>query len=94
MKLRFTRQAIQDIESVYDYIAEENPIAAQSVLDQIESLVGQLPLHPKLGRSGRVADTRELVIPNTPYLVTYRITDFHVDILAIIHSARRWPVKL
>ncbi len=43
-----------------------------------------------LGRKGRVAETRELVTPGTPYIVVYRIT-VRVEVLAIVHAARAWP---
>ena len=38
---------------------------------------------------GRVAGTRELVI--APFVIVYRVRKMTIDILAIIHSARRWP---
>jgi plasmid stabilization system protein ParE len=47
-----------------------------------------------MGRSGRVAGTRELVIAGTPYLVAYRVEAKAVVILAVIHGAQRWPDEL
>jgi toxin ParE1/3/4 len=41
-----------------------------------------------------VPDTRELVISNTPYIVPYRIVGQTIDIIAVIHGARRWPDTL
>jgi toxin ParE1/3/4 len=49
---------------------------------------------PGLGRPGRVAGTRELVIPLTPYIVPYRVRDDAVQIITILHGAQRWPDKL
>ena len=42
-----------------------------------------------MGRTGRVAGTRELVI--APYVIAYRSRKSVIEILAIIHGARRWP---
>jgi toxin ParE1/3/4 len=53
--------------------------------------VGRLAGLPRLGRPGRVEGTRELVVPNTPYIVAYAIIEDRVAILSVLHSARRWP---
>lgn len=46
---------------------------------------------PGLGRAGRVPETRELVIPDTPYLVPYTVRADVVEIHAVLHGARKWP---
>jgi toxin ParE1/3/4 len=43
------------------------------------------------GRSGRVSGTRELVIPNTPFVVAYAIARDRIVILATYHGAQQWP---
>jgi toxin ParE1/3/4 len=50
-----------------------------------------LRAHPEIGRRERVEGTRELAIPNTPFVVAYRIAARRIEILAVIHGARRWP---
>lgn len=54
------------------------------------SIFGLL-FHPALGRPGRVPGTRELVVTRTSFIVPYRIMGERVEILAVIHVARRWP---
>jgi addiction module RelE/StbE family toxin len=51
----------------------------------------RLANYPRMGRPGRVADTRELVVPRTPYIVVYEIEDDIVRIIRVLHSAQRWP---
>jgi plasmid stabilization system protein ParE len=41
----------------------------------IRQRVASLSAQPRLGRPGRIAGTRELVIVGTPYIVPYRVTD-------------------
>jgi len=94
MKLRFTPTAYADIDSVYDYIAAENPAAAQKTLDKIENMIDHLVDHPQPGKKGRVKDTRELIVPNTSFIIAYELNQETIDILAIIHSSRRWSDKL
>jgi plasmid stabilization system protein ParE len=38
--------------------------------------------------------TRELVVVGTPYIVAYRVSDLHVEILTIQHGAQLWPEEL
>jgi len=50
-------------------------------------------MNPALGKAGRVAKTRELVVAGTPYIVIYRVKDNRLEILRIFHGARQWPDK-
>lgn len=90
MKIRFTQQAYQDIDSVYQYICQEDPSIAQVVLDRIEKMIDHLSSHPELGREGRVEKTRELIVPDTPFIVAYAINESFIDVLAIIHMSKPW----
>jgi toxin ParE1/3/4 len=58
---------------------------------RIETAIDRLVTFPESGRRGRVEGTRELVVPDTPFIVAYRPTGSTVDILSVVHSARRWP---
>ena len=53
--------------------------------------VDHLRRNPQQGKPGRVAETRELVLAGTPYIVVYRIEGAQVQIIAVIHGAQRWP---
>lgn len=91
MNLVWLDDAVDDLNSLFEYIGMENPPAAFAMLDLIERRTGQLADYPLLGKVGRVATTRELVIAGTPFIVVYRAQSNQVDILAVIHSAMRWP---
>ena len=94
MKLRWTRLASSDLESAHDYVAQDNPAAADDLIEQIVSAVELLQRQWQMGRKGRVPGTRELVITGTPFVVAYRVRRDQVEILAILHGARRWPDRL
>jgi len=61
------------------------------MLDRIFSGIELLELNPEAGRRGRIPGTRELVIDATPFLVAYRMRRGHIEILSLLHGARKWP---
>lgn len=91
MKLRWTAPALGDLEAIGDFVAEDSPQAAQQVVTQIFARVDGLVDQPHMGRRGRVEGTREFVVTGTSYIVAYRISDAGIEILAVVHSAMRWP---
>lgn len=90
MRLHWTPLAVGHLRATYEYIAEENVAAAETLLERIFLAVEMLELYPQLGRSGRVEGTRELVIAGTPFVVAYRPHRDRVEVLAVFHAARRW----
>ncbi|MBI2789198.1 MAG: type II toxin-antitoxin system RelE/ParE family toxin [Elusimicrobia bacterium] len=94
MKLAWTRLALADLDSAYAYIAEENPSAATRTIERIRKALEAVRRHPEIGRPGRVDGTRELIIPGTPFIVAYRPKSKKIEILSVIHGARRWPDEL
>jgi toxin ParE1/3/4 len=89
MTIRWTQTALRDLESLHGYVAEDNPPAAADTVEPILSGIDAISRHPEMGRKGRVAGTRELIV--SPYVVAYRIPKEAVELIAIIHSARKWP---
>ena len=83
-----------DVEEVRSYIALERPTAAATMIERIQAAIAGLREFPERGRRGRVEGTRELAVPGTPFVVAYRVSARHVDILAVLHGARRWPSAL
>ena len=68
-----------------------SPRAAVKVDDQIVAAVRRLLDFPESGRPGRVAGTRELVVPRTPFIAAYVVNGDRVRILRILHGAQVWP---
>ncbi|MFA7239445.1 MAG: type II toxin-antitoxin system RelE/ParE family toxin [Sulfuricellaceae bacterium] len=94
MVLRWLAAALADLRSIKAYIAKENPNAAQRVIDRIRKETDILTKQPAIGRIGRIADTRELVISQYPYIVAYREQRGEIHILAVVHTSRQWPEQL
>jgi toxin ParE1/3/4 len=93
LKILWLEKAVIDLEEAYEYILYENPPAAESEINKVLKAVELLSMNPALGKAGRVAKTRELVIADTPYIVIYRAKGNRMEILRILHGARRWSIK-
>jgi toxin ParE1/3/4 len=83
VRLRWTTPALRDLEAIGDHIARDNLAAAARVVSDILDQAGRLVKHPHIGWPGRVPETRELVVTNTPYIVPYRVCGGVVQILAV-----------
>lgn len=90
MELFWTPEATQDREEIYDYIEADNPVAALALDELLEEKAGRLLDHPGLGRRGRVAGTRELVVHHH-YLLVYDVDTERVRVLRVLHAVRQWP---
>ena len=68
--------------------------AALAVDGALSKQLSLLEEFPDMGRSGRVAGTRELVVQGTPFIVAYQVRKDSVRILRILHGAQLWPDSL
>lgn len=63
MHIRWTKAASQDLDSIEEYIREHNPKAAiKQVLRVIDTVETKLSNSPRMGKPGRIAETRELYV--------------------------------
>ena len=94
MTVRWTRQALRDLDQLRDYTFRYSRRGAEKLVAKIDRSLQLLASHPEMGRLGRIEGTRELIVPRTPYIVVYQLAADQIRLLAIIHSARRWPTEL
>ncbi len=90
MRVFWTSAAEQDRAAVMDYISQDNPLAACQMDELFAQAAGRLEDHPKLGKPGQISGTHELT-PHESYRLVYEVQDDAVWILALVHTARRWP---
>jgi toxin ParE1/3/4 len=92
VKAVWTRTASRHLRSAYDYWSRESSLlAADTMLDRVFAAVEMLERYPEAGRGGRVSGTREFVISPTPFLIAYRTRRRRIEIVALLHGARKWP---
>ena len=74
-------------------ISDENPVAARRAKNVIESAVLPAAEYPYMYRaSERVPGLREVVARPTPYIVLYRVASDHIEVVAVVHGKRQWPL--
>jgi len=91
MKTRWVRLALTDLDEAAAFISQDNPEAAKRAVKRVRDAARLLSDQPNAGRPGRVHGTRELVIADTPFILPYRVVRNTVQILRVLHGARRWP---
>jgi len=94
MKVVWSPRAIRHLTALCDYIQADHPQAAANVAAKILESVDRLAVEPHSGRPGRLAGTRELVVPGTPYVIPYRVRAGRLDLIAVFHGKQKWPRRL
>ena len=93
MRVKWTRRALDNLDSAVEYIAADKSIAASDVALKILNTAKLLADQPGIGRIGRVAGTRELLVPGLPYVLPYVEKDGAVVILRVMHTSMKWPER-
>jgi len=93
MQIKWLRKALQNLDDEAEYIAKDDPQAAQLVVQRILETVSLLAENPALGHPGRLPGTHELVIPKTRYIAPYRVRPRQqsIEILRVFHISRKQP---
>lgn len=90
---RFTRtvRAEEDLVEIWLYVAQDNPMAADRLLDAIAGACRRLAENLQLGpaRPDLAAELRYL--PVGRYLILYRETAAGIEIVRVLHGARHLP---
>jgi toxin ParE1/3/4 len=93
MQVKWLATALQNLDQEASFIAKDDPQAARLVVSRINDAVSLLADNPALGHPGRIHGTRELVVPDTRYIIPYRVRPrlARIEILRVFHSSRKTP---
>jgi len=94
-EVRFLQEALDDLEDIVLYIAQDSKAAALRMHDEIIGKANDLSLFPKRGRLIPEAKMRRAgyrMLPIKPYIAFYRIIGRHVIIYRVIHGATNYPL--
>jgi toxin ParE1/3/4 len=93
MKIIWSSKAEDDLWDIFSYTLEDSPRAAEKVCKIILERIKKLATMPHLGRPGRVAGTKELVLVDIPYIIPYRVKQDNLEVLRIYHTSRKLRKK-
>lgn len=88
MKVRYTRRAFNQLESVYEYLAERSKPVARRERDEILGSLERLKENPRLGRPVNLVTMRKLVLLKGKYVALYTLRKGGIVVTGIV-SARR-----
>jgi toxin ParE1/3/4 len=88
MKVILRNSALEDLDRIYAWISNDNPLAAADMVSRDRISFLEIDALAQMGRPGLVAGTRELI--EHPYIIVYRVDDprREVVVLAILHGAQ------
>lgn len=87
--VRRTAQADEDLMDLWVYIAQDNPKAADRLLDEIEDKFGLLSEQPRLGPARPDIAPELRYVPVGRYLILYREIVDGIEVVRVVHGARR-----
>jgi plasmid stabilization system protein ParE len=93
--VHWTRTALGHLAAIHGYIAQNSPRHAQGIVDRLTRRTEQLADFPRIGAmvsEYQDESIREVLEP--PYRIIYRILAERIDVLAVVHGARRLPRTL
>jgi addiction module RelE/StbE family toxin len=87
--LYYTDQAQQDLLEAWLFIAQDNPSAADKLLDRIQDATLRLCDHPMLGRARpELSDRVRSLVTDTPYTLFYVADKQKITVIRVLHHAR------
>ena len=87
-KIECSEQAEQDLIDLWTYIAEDNPAAADNLLDQIESVCKMLARSPLLGRAREELATGLRSFSVGDYLIFYQPRKNGIVVVRVLSGYR------
>lgn len=91
LKVRFSEQAIENIDSIQEYIAARSPAAAVRVRARLLAVIEGLADLPLIGRETDHPRVRVAQLTRYPYRVFYAFDTTSLIILHIRHVAQQTP---
>lgn len=92
--VRWSPEAVSDLESIRDFIERDSPYYAQLVVLRLVEAVDRLSMFPMSGRlvpEVSQPDLREIIVGS--HRIVYRLHRDAVEILTIFRGSRLFPLS-
>jgi toxin ParE1/3/4 len=86
-----TPRASRDLEEIRNYIALDDPSAADKLALRLVKAIELLDAKRSIGRPTPDGKRREWSVPGLPYVIPYRVRDDRVIITRVFHTSRLRP---
>ena len=81
--------AVSDLEQIRDFLAQRNIDIASRLLDEVDTICGNLETFPELGVAREDIQIGLRMLPVIRhYVVFYRVVAPFVEIVRVVHAAR------
>jgi plasmid stabilization system protein ParE len=95
MTVNWTESALADLRAIEAYISRHSPQYGRSMVERIFARTGQLADFPQLGAMVPEYENESLrELLERPYRIVYRALPDRIDVVAVVHAARRMPHDL
>lgn len=90
MELTLTAEAIADLRATRAYYDAQEPGLSRRFLGELDSVFGRLQAFPRSATPvAGYANVRRALVRGFPFAIFYRQTPDRIDILRVLHTARR-----
>ena len=94
-KVEFLQEALDDLEEIILYIAQDSPAAALGMHDKIIEKFNNLMIFPKRGRlipDRKMSAIGFRMLGILPYIAFYRVLGNDVLIYRVLHGSSNYPI--
>jgi addiction module RelE/StbE family toxin len=92
MQIVWLPRAVENLEEIRLYIAEERPASAERVAQKIKQAVAMLEDHPQIGKPSLLNGFRELQVAGLPFVIPYKVMGDKLIVVRVFHNKQK-PVE-
>lgn len=92
-QLIYSRTAVTDLDTIFNFIAKDSRENAINYLAQIEKTIKQLEEFPNIGANSRYTELNAQkirILPHDKHLIFYKFDGENVYIIRILHGAMNY----